>query len=63
MTTRQLLKQEGLLEGMQKGRQERDKELKQIVSALKKGKSPDEIADAFNVSIELVHEWKDLLGL
>ena len=34
---------------------------KQIIAELRQGKSPEEIAETMNVSIDLVLEWKDLL--
>ena len=45
-------------EGIEKGHNQS----KQIISELKKGKAPEEVAETMNVSVDLVVEWKDLLG-
>ena len=63
MTTRQLLKQEGLLEGMQKGRQEARQEIELIVTGLNEGKPLEMVAEDNGIPIELVLKWKELLKL
>ncbi len=45
-------REEGLSEGLQKGRQEREIELIQSLS--KKGKSPEEIAELLDLSLDQV---------
>ena len=49
--------------GIEMGREEERKQSKQIISQLKERKSPEDIADDLGVSLWLVNEWKDMLGL
>ena len=49
-------------EGRQEGRQEGREQSKQILSELKKGKSPQEVADKLNAPIDLVIEWRNLIS-
>ena len=49
-------------EGIEEGVERERNQSKQIISELKKGKAPEEVAKTMNISVILVQEWKDLLG-
>ena len=51
------------LEAKEEAREEERNQTKQIISELKKGKSPQEVADMLKAPFDLVIEWKDMLEI